>query len=61
MSAAEKLAIVQTLLLLYAERYIHVDDAQALLDCKTRDYVNAFTAIMHVLDDYVESGEDKAC
>lgn len=61
MSDSEKLATVQSLLFLYAERYIHVDDAQALLDCKNREYVNAFTAIMHVLDDYVQSGEDKAC
>ena len=50
MKDADKLAIAKTLLSLFAERYIHVDEAQALHDCKyNRDeYVAAFTAIMSV-------------
>lgn len=54
MSDADKLVTIQALICLFGERYIHVDDAQALHDCKYRrdELVSAYTAIMAILNDY---------
>lgn len=54
MPDADKLTIVQSLLCLFGDRYIHVDDEQALHDCKYRrdDLVAAYTAITAILNDY---------
>lgn len=56
MSEADKLTIVQSLLCLFGERYIHVDDAQALHDCKYRrdEFVGAYAAIMAIIDDFAD-------
>ena len=50
MTDADKLSIAKALLSLFAERYVHVDEAQALHDCKYHrdEYVAAYTAIMSV-------------
>lgn len=58
MSDFDKLATIQALLCLFGERYIHVDDAQALHDCKYRrdDLVNSYNAIMAIIDDFTASG-----
>lgn len=62
MSDADKLSTLQALLCLFGERYIHVDDAQALHDCKYRrdDIINAYAAIMMILNDYTEREERAA-
>lgn len=59
MSDADKLSTLQSLLCLFGDRYIHVDDAQALHDCKYRrdDLVAAYTAILAILNDYTISEE----
>jgi len=59
MSNADKLSIMQSLLCLFGERYIHVDDAQALHDCQYRrdEIVSAFAAIMAILNDYTTREE----
>lgn len=64
MSDKDKLATIQALLCLFGERYIHVDDAQALHDCKYRrdELVNAYAAIMAILHDYTTRDENtKEC
>lgn len=62
MSDADKLTIVQSLLCLFGDRYIHVDDAQALHDCKYRrdEFVSAYTAIMAILSDYTTREDQTA-
>lgn len=49
----ERFRNLVALLVLFGERYIHVDDAQALHDCQySRDnMVAAFTAIVSIADD----------
>lgn len=64
MSDADKLSVIQSLLCLFGERYIHVDDAQALHDCKyCRDeIVSAYNAIIAIINDYTTKEEYKeAC
>jgi len=64
MSDADKLIIMQSLLCLFGDRYIHVDDAQALHDCKYRreEIVSAYAAITAILNDYIDRQEYKeAC
>lgn len=62
MSDADKLSTLQALLCLFGERYIHIDDAQALHDCKYRrdDIVAAYTAIVAILNDYTIAEEQYA-
>lgn len=59
MSDADKLVIIQSLLCLFGDRYIHVDDAQALHDCKYRreEIVSAYTAITAIVNDYTAKEE----
>ena len=53
MSNDDKLRIAVSLLRLFGERYVDVDDEQALLDCKygREELVNAYSAIMEILRD----------
>ena len=59
MSDADKLTIIQSLLCLFGDRYIHIDDAQAQHDAKYRrdDLVAAYAAIMAILNDYTITEE----
>lgn len=59
MSEADKLSIIQSLLCLFGDRYIHVDDAQALHDCKYRrdELVSAYSAITAIINDYTDKEE----
>lgn len=59
MSLIDKLISMQALLCLFGERYIHVDDEQALHDCKYRrdELVSAYAAIMAILNDHISREE----
>lgn len=59
MSLIDKLISTQALLCLFGERYIHIDDEQALHDCKYHrdELVNAYNAIMMILNDHISREE----
>jgi len=50
---SERLRNLVALLVLFGERYIHVDDAQALYDCQhsRENMVAAYAAIVSIADD----------